>query len=293
MRPLLLLAGSALAITATGCAPKAPNARAALDCPASQGDLTRTSASADGKTCIYTSSGGAEVTLQLVSTGGNVDSALSAIEARLLATRVPNAADKDGAEGKSETPEKADAKSAASAADAEAQARSDSAKGGIELSADLDKGVKVDGRFDVDGKQTDAVNVEMKGGRTVVTESKDGTTRVNLPGIHVEANDHDDSARVQIGPIKIDAGGDASTVRIRRDVRLRGEALNPERRGVRATFIYTGKDLPGGYNFVGYEAGGPKRGPITVAVVKSKSGDLDDNEIYPDVKRLVRKNGGV
>ena len=76
-------------------------------------------------------------------------------------------------------------------------------------------------------------------------------------------------------------------------MRLRGEALNPQRRGVRATFIYTGHDLPEGFRFVGYEAGGPKTGPITVAVVKSKLDDDVGSEIYPDVKRLVRKNGGV
>ena len=82
-------------------------------------------------------------------------------------------------------------------------------------------------------------------------------------------------------------------MRVRRDVRLRGEALNPNRRGVRATFIYTGVDLPAGYRFVGYEAGGPKRGPITVAIVKSKSEGPDGGDLYPDVKKLVRKNGGV
>ena len=86
---------------------------------------------------------------------------------------------------------------------------------------------------------------------------------------------------------------DAAVATIIEDVRLRGEALNPERRGIRATFIYTGIDLPSGYHFVGYEAGGPKTGPITVAVVKSKAGDAEDDELYPDVKKLVRRNGGV
>jgi len=56
-------------------------------------------------------------------------------------------------------------------------------------------------------------------------------------------------------------------------------------------FIYKGDDLPGGYRVVGYEAGGPKSGPITVAVVKSKE-SFDGDDIYNDVKRLVRKNGG-
>ena len=277
MRPLYLLAASALALTATACAPGAPTARAALDCPVRQGALSRTSASPDGKVCTYAGAHGTEVTLQLVSTQGGVDQALSAIETTLLAQRVaPAESGKDGEKG-------------------------EPAKAGSDAVKDADKAIKEaaeDARQSgppakVDGKSGDGVHVEMKDGKTVVTKSDDGDVRINLPGIHVVANDNDDSAQVSVGPIHIDAGGGRNTVRIRRDVRLRGEALNPNRRGIRATFIYTGIDLPDGYHFVGYEAGGPKGGPITVAVVKSKAGDADDNDLYPDVKKLVRKNGGV
>ena len=284
MRPLLLLAASTLILGAAACAPQMPKARAALDCPATQGDLTRTSAAADGKLCTYSTSGGAEVTLQLVSTTGGVDQALAAIETTLLAGRVAKAEDAkaegasaEGAQDDVKIPAKAD--NAPSADKAVREATEDSSQHGLNLK--------------VNGKDVDAVHVEMKGGKAVVTEAGDGTTRVNLPGIHVVANDNDDSAQVTVGPIHIDAGGDGATVRMRRDVRLRGEALNPERRGVRATFIYTRGDLPDGYRFVGYEAGGPKSGPITVAIVKSKSDGPDGSELYPDVKRLVRKNGGV
>lgn len=285
MKPLYLVAVSALALTAAACGPRTPAARAALECPLKQGDLMRTSASPDGKACTYTSSDGAEVTLQLVSTAGGVDKALGNIETTLLANRAPPkpAAEVSGKDA---------AKASASAAKAEAEAQGD-AKGGVELHADADGNVKVDSDFTVNGKKSDAVNVELKNGQTVVTDSDDGTTRVNLPGIHIVANDSDDTAKVQVGPIKIDAGGDGATIRMRRDVRLRGEQLNPEKRGVRATFIYTGEDLPEGYRFVGYEAGGPKRGPITVAVVKSKSEHHDGDNVYGDVKRLVRRNGGV
>lgn len=289
MKPLYLACASALALTAAACGPKVPVARAALDCPATQGDLTRTSAAPDGKVCTYVTPEGAEVTLQLVSTAAGVDTALGAIETALLANRTP-AAPADAKDGK--TPAKADTKATASAAKAEAEAKED-AKGGVELHVDSDGTARVDSKFTVDGKDTDAVNVELKDGKTIVTESGDGATRVNLPGIHIVANDSDDTARVQVGPLKIDAGGDGATIRMRRDVRLRGEALNPEKRGLRATFLYTGEDLPDGYRYVGYEAGGPKRGPITVAVVKSKADRHDGDEIYNDVKKLVRKNGGV
>jgi hypothetical protein len=265
MKPLYLLAASALALTAGACGPKVPAARAALDCPATQGDLTRTSASPDGKACTYTTSGGAEVTLQLVAVQGGVDSTLSTIETHLLANRVAPEAAKATEAKPAET---AASKSAVSAADKAAKEAAEDTK-------------------DVD------VNIQVSKDGAIVSGSEGGTTRVDLPGIHIVANDDDDTAKVQVGPIKIDAGGDGATIRMRRDVRLRGESLNPDKRGLRATFIYTGDDLPEGYRFVGYEAGGPKRGPITVAVVKSKSEDHDGHDIYPDVKRLVRKNGGV
>jgi hypothetical protein len=286
MRPLFLFAASALALTTAACGPKTPVARVALDCPAREGDLTRTAVAPDRKTCTYTNGDGAEVTLQLVSVTGGVDQTLSSIETNLLANRAPPApdADKGESEGKDAKTDKTRpaeaAKGATSAADKAAREAADDAK---------TSGVNVR----INGKDVDAVHVDMKGGKTVVTESNDGTTRVNLPGIHIVANDNDDSAHVQVGPIDINAGGDAQTFRIRRDVRLRGEALNPERRGMRATFIYTGKDLPEGYRFVGYEAGGPKAGPLTIAVVKSKSDGPSGDELYPGVKKLVRLNGGV
>jgi hypothetical protein len=72
---------------------------------------------------------------------------------------------------------------------------------------------------------------------------------------------------------------------------LRGEALSPERRGFRATYILARDNLKDGWRAVGYEAGGPKAGPITVAVVKSKAGDRHD--VLDDVKRLVRRNSGA
>ncbi|TAJ69450.1 MAG: hypothetical protein EPO51_22250 [Phenylobacterium sp.] len=267
MKPLYLVAASALALTAAACGPKVPAARAALDCPQTQGDLTRTSASPDGKACTYTNDGGAEVTLQLVNVTGSPDATLAGIETTLLANRTAPVAE-DAKDGTKEEPAKA---SPQAATDAEKAAKE---------AADDTKGVSVQVRIDPHGKSG------------VVTEDG-GTTRVNLPGIHVVANDNDDTANVRVGPLTIDAGDDGATVRMRRDVRLRGEALSREKRGLRAMFIYTGDDLPEGYRFVGYEAGGPKRGPITVAVVKSKTEGPDGGELYPDVKKLVRKNGGV
>jgi len=267
MKPLFLLAASALALTAAACGPRVPPTRAALDCPTTQGDLTRTSASPDGKACTYATKDGAEVTLQLVNVTGGVDATLASVEKTLLADRAP-APVSEGKDATATAPGKAGAEAVAAAEKAAKEAREDT--------NGLDIKVTVDGE-------------DQKG---VVTESN-GKTRVNLPGVHIVADDANDTADVQIGPLRVNAGDDGATIRMRRDVRLRGEALNPEKRGLRAMFIYTGEDLPAGYRFVGYEAGGPKRGPLTIAVVKSKSEGPDGHDIYPDVKKLVRKNGGV
>lgn len=271
MKSLYLLAASALALTAAACSPKVPAARAALDCPAKQGDLTRTSAAGDGKTCTYATSDGAEVTLQLVAVQGGVDTTLAGVEKTLLADRTA------AAPGEATSADKAASDATTKAAQqADREAREDAGGAGVNGGA---RGVTMKIESTDDGLDVDTDANEV--------------TRVELPGVHIVANDADDTAQVKIGPLSIDAGGDSAKVRIRRDVRLRGEAFSREKRGIRATFIYTGDDLPAGYRFVGYEAGGPKRGPITVAVVKARSDGPDGGEIYPDVKKLVRKNGGV
>ena len=114
---------------------------------------------------------------------------------------------------------------------------------------------------------------------------------VDLPGLHIDAGD--ESAQVRVGPLHIDAQGDNATVRSLKETRLRGEGFSTERRGLRAMFVYAGDKLGGGYSFVGYEAAGPKAGPLAVAVVKSRARHGNHSDIYGDVKRLVRRNGGV
>ena len=275
MKTFYLLAASGLALATAACAPRTTPVRASLDCPQAQGDLSRTAVASDGKSCAYVTSNGVEVTLQLISTASGADAALSAVETTLLANRQ---APKVGEPTK--------------AADGKPAADTDKALEtgtGSQINDEIQKAV------DEAKRDTQSAGVTVRIDKTGkhVSETGDGKTRVDLPGIHIVADDANDSANVRVGPITINAGDGGATIRMRRDVRLRGEALNPEKRGLRATFIYTGEDLPSGYRFVGYEAGGPKAGPITVAIVKSKLEGDDGGEIYPDVKKLVRKNGGV
>ncbi len=276
MKTLMLLAASGLAMTLAGCGGKPAATRSTLDCPKTQGELTRTGVAADGKACSYVTMGGAEVTLQLVSVPQGPDAALTAIETTLLADREVL---KPKSAGGEKATEEGDKEPATVKAGGEAAGTSSVERAVREATEDSRRvSVEVSAKGDTSG---------------VVKDEGDGTASVNLPGIHIVANERDETANIRVGPLTVNAGDNGATIRIRRDVRLRGEALSPKKRGLRATFIYTGEDLPQGYRFVGYEAGGPKTGPIIVAVVKSKlEGDVG-GEIYPDVKRLVRRNGGV
>jgi hypothetical protein len=109
---VLILAG----LVVTGCNPPHPHLQAktpprvisTLDCPDSQGDLTRKSAAPDGKSCVYGAENGDQVTLRLISLDGkDVRDALAPIEADLKA-EVPvanppkdtGAANATGASGK-------------------------------------------------------------------------------------------------------------------------------------------------------------------------------------------------
>lgn len=275
MKTLYLIAASGLTLTMAACSPNSPPVRAALDCPTTQGDLSRTGAASDGKSCAYATTSGAVVTLRLISTTGGADQALAAIETTLLANRTPVKT--------ADAAQSADARAAAQPDETTDPKVKDKRESAVQKAID-----------DAD-QNTRSAGVTVRIDKTLkhVTETGDGKTRVDLSGLHIVVDEASDSAHVRVGPITINADEGGATIRMRRDVRLRGEALNPQKRGLRATFIYTGGDLPDGYRFVGYEAGGPKAGPIAVAVVRSKLESDDSSEIYPNVKKLVRKNGGV
>ncbi len=74
MKTTLLIAASAL--TLAGCQ-GASHAVAKLDCPVTEGDLTRVSIEQDGKSCAYRSADGAEVSLELVPIVGDAQATLA------------------------------------------------------------------------------------------------------------------------------------------------------------------------------------------------------------------------
>ena len=292
MKTLFLLTASSLALGLVGCGPGGkPAVRAALDCPQHQGDLTRTAMAADGKSCTYRTGEGNVVTLQLLATNGDAAGALKALETSLTApTPEGETAAAAAAAEKAKPVTLADASGSADAQRVAKEAAEDAAKSGAGKRVE---GAGADKRADASGD--DDVNVNLPG-LHVEAHDRGGnrdTAHIDLPGIHINADGDTEHADIRLGAVQINAGGEAATIRMFRDVRLRGEAFSREKRGLRATFIYTGKNLPNGYRFVGYEAGGPKAGPLTVAVMRSNLDGDNHDRAYDDVKRLVRKNGGV
>lgn len=127
---------------------------------------------------------------------------------------------------------------------------------------------------------------------------------INLPGIAVHTDN--DNANIRVGPLHIQADGDKNNVHISQGgdaspgkgqftvdaddggAIIRATAVGPD---VRSTVILTSKTPgPQGWRVVGYEAHGPKAGPLVVATVKSAADEHD--HIFEDVKRLVRRTAG-
>ncbi|WP_304170249.1 hypothetical protein [Phenylobacterium aquaticum] len=285
MKFLLPIAASTLALTAGACA--APTniavATGRLDCPMNAGELTRISAATDGKTCLYHEADGAEVTLKLVPVTGGVDATLTAIEDQLKSEA--------GAPAEAAEAPEPPVPPATPGTPVEAKAQANAAQSAAEaakVSADAAQDAAIDAKVEAKGAEIKA-KLDAHGVR--ISDDNE-TTHVNLPGIHISADG--DKADVRVGPIHVNANGETAIIKMTKDVRMRGEALSMQKRGLRATFIYAGDALTGGYKFVGYEASGPKTGPLAVAIVKAKANAAKDHsDIYDDVKKLVRRNGGA
>ena len=244
-----------------------------LDCPETQGNLKRTAVAADGLSCSYAGEG-SEVTLKLVAVSNDPAKALEPVEAEVKALfpalpatpETPTPPAKPG-----ETP----------------------AKTG----------------------ETTKETVSMPG-LHVETEEGGGSdkAKVRMPGISVDADG--DKARVKILGVEINADENASEIRMTRDswrtgdgdfdidfsggkANIQGDgdfSLGGKRKqGYRTTFVKTtdAKDAP--WTVAGYEAQGPKSGPLIVAVVKAKTtpeGDGEAKHLFRDATALVATQFG-
>jgi len=236
MNRIALLAAGCAALALAACdhpdakrqdAARALKVVSKLDCPESQGQLKRVSATADS--CTY-SAAGAEVVLKLVKLdGGEPAAALDPIEAELKAL-MP-------------------------APDTKAEPAAISA--GSE-----DVSIRLPG-----------INIEAKG---------DGTAKVDVAGAQINANDQ------------------GAEVRIERNVRIDGKPVETSsrrhRRGkdeVMARFILASDTSKSAWSVVGYEARGPKGGPLVVGTLKAKDGqDGENHDLFEDVSDLIRHNVG-
>jgi hypothetical protein len=268
MRYLTLLVSAASLAALGACSPKVEvkheggeahlgrheqlRAISKLDCPQKQGELTRVSAAADGQSCLYAGQN-AEVTLNLVAlNGGDAEAALAPIEADLKALMPAMKSPPAPPPPPGGKPRGEGAKISLP---------------GVKIDAH-DKGADIRiGGLTINANDGSA---EVKVAKNVTVRDDGGNSTVN-----VKASGDDE------GDTEIHASNDGAQIRQRK----RGD-------GVRATLILASDKATSGYRVVGYEARGPKGGPLAVAVVKAKGRDGSDHDIFEDMKTLVRHNVG-
>jgi hypothetical protein len=149
------------------------------------------------------------------------------------------------------------------------------------------------------------------------SKSRGESAKISLPGVKIDA--HDKGADIRIGGLTINANDGSAEVKVSKNVTERGDGANVSVKasndeegdteihatddgaqirqrkggdGVRATLILASDKAVSGYRVVGYEARGPKGGPLAVAVVKARGRDGSDHDIFEDMKTLVRRNVG-
>lgn len=254
----------------------------ALQCPQTQGVLTRKgSARADGS-CVYSGPRGAEVILQLVALDGqSPQQALKRFENRLTAD-LPEAMAQVEAEA-------ARAEAQAAKADADvARAEADAARAVAEASKDA--AVASSPPSDYAHVSAPGVRIEAQGEKAVV----------RLPGVRIDADG--DRANIRIGGLTIRADDRTSRVNVASDDAAEGVNIDAAEgvarirtsasgEAVRSTFLMAADDpSASGWRTVGYEARGPVGGPIVVATIRTK--DRDSDRLFDAAKALVTLNVG-
>ncbi|HEX8470611.1 MAG TPA: methyltransferase type 11 [Brevundimonas sp.] len=254
----------------------------ALQCPESLGALTRKgSAQADGTVCTYTGPRGAQVELHLVTLDDDgADPILKAFETRLLASMPHTAADISRS-----TADSARADANAARADAQA-ARADAEAAGADARAEADA-------------NPDSAHISAPG---MKVDAEGDRASVHMPGIDVEADG--DKADVRIGGFTIRANEGNASINGRLTTGDNTDSVNINARdnaaeirtrapgeAIRQTYLLTdNRPSDAGWRTVGYEARGPRTGPIVVATVRSRESNADG--VFDDAKELVALNVG-
>ncbi|MGZ8370421.1 MAG: hypothetical protein ACXWVH_05130, partial [Caulobacteraceae bacterium] len=209
----------------------------------------------------------------------------------------------DGAEARA-----AGATGRAAAAEVRADAAQAKAKAAADAAADANATVTVT-ETKVDGKVV-SKHVERRG------RHGDGHVKIDLPGIHIDADGDNDGAKLNIGGVHINADGENDAVHIVRkpktgwgrsfsiDANNSGAVIRVDggsRVNVKSMLILASeKPGPNGDRVAGYIARGPRTGPLVVATIRAlkKEGEggvhMDESggDLFKDAGRLVKKNAG-
>ncbi len=249
-----------------------------LDCPETQGNLKRTAVSPDGLSCTYAGDE-AEVVLRLVAVSNDPARALEPIEAEVKGLFPASLA-----EPETPTPP---AKPGDPAPEAKVEKKVTTTKERVSM-----PGLSVETE---EGDGIDKAHVRMPG----ITVNADGDkAHVRVMGIEIDANDKENEVRIvrerwrgdDDGDFNIDTSG--GHAKADND----GFSLGGKRRqGYRSTFVKTTEAEGAEWTAAGYEAQGPKRGPLVVAVVKSKAkrdGEGEGKHLFRDATALVRQQFG-
>jgi len=245
-----------------------------LQCPQTQGSLTRKgSASAGGTVCTYVGPKGAEVSLHLVSLDGQTPATVLKTFEQRLSGDLPRAVQQlQSAE--------AEARKAAIEARAAGEAAETAAEAAQEAAADAERasvrapGVAIDTQGDDASVRLPGMRIETKGDRA----------SVSIGGFHIDAGDGDGSVNIESSGgeenVSVQAHQDSAEVR----ASAAGDAT-------RASWILTdNRASESGWRLVGYEARGPVGGPLVVATVRSK--DHNRGRVMEDARDLVALNAG-
>jgi len=243
----------------------------ALQCPQTMGSLTRKgSAHAGGTVCTYVGAKGAEVSLHLIRLdNSSAESALEAFQTR-LSREMPLTIARLRLAEETAAAEAASADADAARADADA-ARADAGAAGESTTVQM-PGVHIETHGDNADVKLPGINIEARGDRS----------SVRIGGINIQSSDGSGQVNIQSGEDRVSIQSHADSTEVRTSTG--GDAT-------RITWVLNDPEASeAGWRLVGYEARGPKGGPIVVATVRSR--DSERGRVFADARELVTLNVG-
>jgi hypothetical protein len=133
----------------------------------------------------------------------------------------------------------------------------------------------------------DNVDIHVPG---VSIQATNQGAKVNVPGVHIDADDQHGSVHITgpgagppfsgRGQFTVDANDSGAVIHSR--------SFGPNLQ--ESLILASNAPGPQGWRTVGYEALGPRSGPLVIATVQAKSDDHE--QLFGDVKELVRRAAG-